>query len=167
MIRVKIQAHPKPQTRPRFRTFTSPKTGKNVTQPYELAEMRDYKKMVAEQMDTQYGGDPIAEPLLVVFEFWETPTKTDASKGCEAKIHTKKRDLDNFVKAVLDAGSEVIWEDDRYIFATFAVKCIESHDKEGRTEVRVYKLSEVNDFCMDVAEVVTFVDVIATGGSLF
>ncbi len=63
------------------------------------------KDALARQMRIQMGGhEPLGrEPLIVHLEFWYT----------SGPDH--RRDLDNEIKAVLDAGNGIVWEDDRWI----------------------------------------------------
>lgn len=63
------------------------------------------KDALALQMRAQMAGRPPLgrEPLIVHLEFWYT----------SGPDH--RRDLDNEIKAVLDAGNGIVWEDDRWI----------------------------------------------------
>lgn len=63
------------------------------------------KAWLANQMRAQMAGRPPLgrEPLIVHLEFWYT-------RGPD-----HRRDLDNEIKAVLDAGNGIVWEDDRWI----------------------------------------------------
>lgn len=63
------------------------------------------KDAFALQMRAQMGGrEPLGrEPLVVRLEFWYTGGPDH------------RRDLDNEIKAMLDAGNGIVWEDDRWI----------------------------------------------------
>jgi crossover junction endodeoxyribonuclease RusA len=63
------------------------------------------KDALALQMRSQMGSHtPLGrEPLVVHLEFWY------------ASGPDHRRDLDNEIKAVLDAGNGIVWEDDRWI----------------------------------------------------
>ena len=63
------------------------------------------KDALALQMRAKMAGRPPLgrEPITVHLEFWYT----------QGPDH--RRDLDNEIKAVLDAGNGIVWEDDRWI----------------------------------------------------
>ena len=72
------------------------------------------KAALGYQMREQmHGHEPFKRvPLEVVINF-------QYERGAD-----HRRDLDNEVKAVLDAGNGIVWEDDRWIDSIVAVRCV-------------------------------------------
>lgn len=73
---------------------------------------------------------PIWEGLLSVeVYFYDGPHK----RG-------QKPDIDNFVKALFDAGNKILWEDDSQI--RHLVCSVERNSKEPRTELAVFEFAD-------------------------
>jgi Holliday junction resolvase RusA-like endonuclease len=69
-------------------------------------------------MKSKMKGPPMSGPLQVDMEFYFVKPKS-----AKRTHHTVKPDVDNVVKAVLDNGNGIIWEDDRQIVKITASKC--------------------------------------------
>lgn len=102
--------------RPRFKVY-----GKFV-QPYTPGKTKIFERQVAEFYKTAAGGYKFEAgvPLVVAVTFgMKVPVsltkkvKTDMLEG--RKQHTVKPDLDNLVKAILDALNGVAWHDDAQV----------------------------------------------------
>lgn len=112
---------PRGQERPRF--------GQSV---YKSTEAKAYERDVAmafllaknQQKGTRW---PLTEPVGVrIAAGYPIPASDSASarmrKGANEELPTKKPDLDNVVKAVLDALNGQAWEDDKQVVCLTAYK---------------------------------------------
>ena len=88
------------------------------------------------------GKAPTADNVGVYVEFDFEPPKS-VSKTRKAaligKPHTKKPDIDNCLKLVMDALNGVVWQDDKQVVSVQAIKKYESRN---RVSVTVSCLSE-------------------------
>jgi Holliday junction resolvase RusA-like endonuclease len=113
MFRVEIPIRPSPFQRPRFnngRGFNDPRYTK-------------YKQALQIVMREQYLDAPLNVPLYVDIVFhYELPKKT----VCK---YPTRCDLDNLVKAVMDAGNKLLWTDDRLVVKLIASKKYSYQDK--------------------------------------
>lgn len=125
-----IPGKPKGKGRPRF--------GKGYT--YTPERTVDYENLIQWSFLKAYPGrtTPVAERAVSVSirAFFTIPKSTP--KGKKAKMqngeiaHTKKPDLDNIIKAVLDALNGLIYADDKQITEIKATKGYAyTHDDEG------------------------------------
>lgn len=138
MTKITIPIEPKPQSRPRFGNGRA----------YELKEMTDYKKAIALHCKQQYKGDLIADrPIGVITRFYITPPKyvSKVKKNSQAISDevirvAKKPDIDNFVKAIFDAMSGVVFKDDGVIAYQLAEKF---YSNNPRTEIEILSEDEL------------------------
>ena len=122
MQRFDIPIRPKPKQRPRFsmgHTYT-PKE----TQEYE----KSIRNVVKEQMTERY-----AKWAYIKMDFNYALPKSATKKQKQMVdiapvIHTKRPDLDNLQKSVLDALNGILWEDDAIVWAIVAQKHYDKAD---------------------------------------
>lgn len=139
MTKITIPIEPKPQSRPRFT-----RSGR----VYELKEMTDYKKVITLHCKQQYKGDLITDqPIGVITRFYITPPKyvSKVKKNSQAISDeiirvAKKPDIDNFVKAIFDAMSGVVFKDDGVIAYQLAEKF---YSNNPRTEIEILSEDEL------------------------
>lgn len=122
---------PKPQSRPRFA-----RRG-NFVSTYEDKDMTAYKKEVAYAAKRGFKQDLINEPVEILFKFFIQIPKSATKKFRNAALQgleypAKKPDVDNLVKAVLDAINAVVIKDDNLVVRIQAEKL---YAEEPRTEV--------------------------------
>ncbi len=92
MIRIKLKDTP-PSTQHIYRH--------NGPRMYMTKEGQDCKEAYKWEIRSQYRGKPLTEPVSVIIElYWDDK---------------RKRDVDNFNKLILDAGSGLLWKDDSQI----------------------------------------------------
>ncbi len=114
MLDVFIPGTPGAKGRPRFtrqgRAYTPSKTLK-----YESY----LRAMLADAMERP----PTAEPVSVSLEFC-MPEPKSMRKRDQGKMlpHTKRPDVDNLMKAVLDAANSIVFDDDSQICVLVACK---------------------------------------------
>lgn len=65
-------------------------------------------------------------PLMIQLAFF-----IKKSKSCKKEFHTKRPDIDNLIKAVMDAGNGIIWKDDAQIVGISANKYYAYHANSG------------------------------------
>lgn len=140
-ITLKVSTVPIPKGRPRFHisrrgqvhTFTPDKTSA-------------FEYLIAQKFKEQSNSFKFERDIpLKVSLFFGMPIPMSTTKRRKAAMldgvlkHTKKPDLDNLIKAVLDALNDVAWEDDSQIIRVAA-------EKEYSEDPYVYiKISESVD----------------------
>ncbi len=83
---------------------------------YTKTEYRKYLEALKMCLKVFWRGKPYDQPLSVKIEFYlkmpKKPKHAFPTKG----------DLDNYTKAILDAGNKILWSDDRFIVDLSAQK---------------------------------------------
>lgn len=87
----------------------------NFVSAYNPSDYTEWKQQAAAEIKTAIpavtlAGVDLTKPVTVAAEFVCTPPRT-------TKLDTPKPDLDNYVKALLDAGTQsgVLWGDDKQV----------------------------------------------------
>ena len=117
MIHFKIEGRAQPQGRPR-----AVRMGKGVRM-YDPPKSKAYKQMVSARVRSYMkinGIQTITEPLAIHLNFYFTPPKSYSKKrirAIEAKeeLFTKKPDVDNLAKSILDSCNNLLFKDDSQI----------------------------------------------------
>lgn len=115
MLKITINLEPKPLARPRLNT-----TNRGRYLPKNCQNYLDTLRLL---LRAAFPAKPFETPLAVSLHFYR-PIKATAQKF---------GDIDNLVKAVLDAANGVIWADDKLIIALHAFK----HKGAGKVEIEV------------------------------
>jgi Holliday junction resolvase RusA-like endonuclease len=110
-----LNVEPKPQQRPRL-------YGKRVYDP-----SKEYKSSLKVQLRSQFLWDIIDSPIFLKLVFRMPIPKTTTKARMKAILngeifYTKRPDIDNLAKAVLDSLNGVIIEDDSQIYGLRAEK---------------------------------------------
>lgn len=120
-----------PAPRPRARAIIA--HGKPIATVYNPAEYKHWLEDAQAQLINQVHGEPILGPLIVSITVTTQKPKT-------SKLPHPKPDIDNYVKAVLDAMTHVgVWDDDSQVGLLFAEK---KWGAVGRIEVEVKRATE-------------------------
>ena len=87
---------------------------------------------------------PATGPIAVDLEFYMPMTKLESSRKGKAKSkwHSKKPDIDNLAKAVMDSLNKVVWADDSQVCRLTCAKVIHGSGEEPGVVVRVTHLGE-------------------------
>ena len=117
MIHFKIEGRGVPQGRPR-----AVRMGAGVRM-YDPPKSKAYKQMVSARVRSYMkinGIQTITEPLAIHLNFYFTTPKSYSKKrirAIEAKeeLFTKKPDLDNLAKSILDSCNNLLFKDDSQI----------------------------------------------------
>ena len=112
-----IEGRPQPQGRPR-----AVRMGAGVRM-YDPPKSKVYKQMVSARVRSYMkinGIQTITEPLAIHLNFYFTPPKSYSKKrirAIEAKeeLFTKKPDIDNLAKSILDSCNNLLFKDDSQI----------------------------------------------------
>ena len=117
-----VKGIPRPQGRPRIVRFPNGKAG--LKDPDISRDWKNYVRMVAGEA---WGRAPEEGPVALFLTFYlpipRSWSKKRRMKALEGEIlPTGRPDLDNLVKAVLDALLGVLIEDDRQIVSLIAAK---------------------------------------------
>lgn len=122
MIRIVVPGRAVAQSRPRLTT----RGGR--PHAYEDARSRVYKDFVRECAFDQYRGEPLSGPvalgveeLRVVPKSWPASRREAALLGHDSEWPGKP-DIDNVVKAIMDALTGVAWADDAQVVRLDASK---------------------------------------------
>lgn len=135
-----------PKAQPRVRAFAF--NGKaRVFQPKSAAEWKGIVKlMVVEQLREQ-GGDIVPWPsdpvrLRVCFNFAMPKSYWLKTRVKLGEWHTKRPDLDNLLKALLDACHGVLWVDDTHVASIEATKVVLDQGKPSSIWFDVSRMEE-------------------------
>lgn len=117
------------QGRPRFSSFTT-KTGKIITHAYDPAKSKNYKayvKQIAAFEMEQQGWRYTEQPLSVIIKCYVDVPASKTKKFREAalkglELPTKKPDVDNLAKGIMDSLSTLLYKDDKQIVELFVRK---------------------------------------------
>lgn len=134
---------PKPQSRPRFTSRGG------YAKAYEVQSMTAYKKSVALFVKQKIGNNLISQKIALSIDFYVTTPKylRTRKKSLEElkneQIWCDKRpDLDNYIKAILDACNGILYLDDGQVVQITAQKV---YSLDPRTEIKLKILEEQND----------------------
>lgn len=123
-----VQLRPVPYSRPRFNGRT-----KAV---FDAGPYRQFKRDLQSLFRKQHPKHiPSQKGLLVGVYFYFARPKSN-----KAPYHTKRSDLDNLIKAVFDAGNELIWKDDAQICGLRAAKHYCKNQQQEGIEIEVTEL---------------------------
>ncbi len=151
MLEIIIPGEPCAQGRPRFA-----RRGKFVT-TYDPAKSRNWKATAQQHMlaalarsapdvipGNSYAIGPAEGPLSVEIAATFTCPKSDHRKRdpVPRRWHAKRPDAENVAKAVLDAGTGVLWLDDSQIAHLVVVKAIGAQGEAPRVWLKVSAVRE-------------------------
>lgn len=93
--------------------------------------------------DGVYNGPPLEGPLRIELEFvFPRPAaKIWKRKPMPRELHTKKPDIDNLTKAVLDALNRQVWRDDAQLAEVVASKWIASGKEPPHVRIVVERFA--------------------------
>jgi Holliday junction resolvase RusA-like endonuclease len=118
-MKITINLEPKPQSRPRFT-----KQG----HAYELPDIKAYKRKIKGHVAKHFN-EPYLRPILLTAAFYIRPPQylNKVKKNAQALKDevlwvNKKPDVDNYLKAVMDAINGVAYKDDGQVCAQYAEK---------------------------------------------
>ena len=125
-IKLVIYGEPVPQGRPRFARIG------NHVHAYDTEKSKQYKQLVrfwiTEQLKKETDFKPFEKAVYVDFTFWLSipaswtkKKRIEAAEGVTRPI-VKNMDIDNVCKAVMDAGTGLLWVDDCIITDLHAKK---------------------------------------------
>ena len=129
-----IHAVPKPKGRPRVTRSGHAFTPKAT---------REYEKLIVSEWNIQHGkATPIENPIAVRVMFYMPIPKATSNKARKRmaaglEVPAKKPDIDNLLKAVLDALNGNAYHDDNQIVEISAKKL---YSTEPRTEVFISEI---------------------------
>jgi Holliday junction resolvase RusA-like endonuclease len=129
-----IHAAPKPKGRPRVTRSGHAFTPKAT---------REYEQLIVSEWEIQHGkATPIENPIAVRVMFYMPIPKATSNKARERmaaglEVPVKKPDIDNLLKAVLDALNGKAYQDDNQIVDILAEK---RYSDEPRTEVFISEI---------------------------
>lgn len=123
-----IKTPPVPQGRPRFAS-----RGKFTVAFDPNKDKKNWARLQAAQQIE----NPIEDPLKVEITFYMTIPKSTSKKKKKQMLnyeiaHTKKPDIDNLLKFILDALNTVAFRDDSQIWSVIAEKV---YSEDPRTEI--------------------------------
>ena len=111
-----------PKGRPRFTKWGG---------TYTPDRTRNYEAMIGLKYKEKYKDEPSEKPMKVLMAFMFEPPKSLSKKRREELLlqeYTKKPDLDNLVKAVLDGLNGIAFKDDSQIIEIEARKLYGNKD---------------------------------------
>lgn len=139
VLKVVIPGEPCSQGRPRFA-----RRGRFVM-AYDPPKSRNWKATAQQHMRDEMDDDaPLQGPLQVIVQALFTCPLSDHRKSMSRhrRWHAKRPDAENVAKAVLDAGTGVIWRDDSQIARLVVAKHIAAQDEAPGVIVSVATLED-------------------------
>jgi Holliday junction resolvase RusA-like endonuclease len=127
MITFKIDGEPRGKGRPRFRAL-----GKFI-QTYTDSKTKDYENLIkASAMLAMGASKPLETPVVIFIDAvkgipasYSKKRTSDCLSGFERP--TKKPDIDNIMKACLDAMNKVVYLDDKQVVSIHARQSYGTH----------------------------------------
>ena len=142
-MRIILPIEPKPQSRPRFA-----RRG-NYVQTYEDRAMKEYKNQVKNYLRKSRAKLIEKGPVFAHVMFYIHPPKSALSNKqkrleveLERKYCDKKSDLDNYLKAILDASNKILFSDDGQVAKIITEK---KYSYNPRIEIEIYEIGEGGD----------------------
>jgi len=136
VITIRIPGEPVAQGRPRF--------GKGRV--YDPAKSLNWKAAAQLHLLCAHGRKPFprSTPLALHVQAVFSCPKSDYRKRepREIRWHTKMIDADNVLKAVMDAGTAILWEDDGQIVMVTLEKYVGAQGEAPYVELVVEELEE-------------------------
>ena len=118
-----IKGTPKGKERPRFNKVTG--------RVYTPRQTKDYQEMIRWEYVSQCGCEKFEGPVEAVLECYFPIPKT-VKKDISGEPYTKKCDVDNIAKGVLDSLNGIAYDDDKQVYRLVVEK---SYGKEPRIDV--------------------------------
>ncbi len=136
MIEIIIQGNPISKARPRARIIQA-KGKKPFVSVYD--SQKKESDLVKEQIKAQFNSEPFLGCLRLVITFYIQRPKSHYGTGKNSAIlkpkyqieHTKKPDIDNLSKFIMDCMNGIVYKDDSQIYNLSATKMY----GEPRTEI--------------------------------
>lgn len=128
-----VTGRPVPKGRPRKGKggvfYTPPKTKKyerKVAEAFKSSGSRAYM-----------GGEPLIVDMRFYFKIPNHTTKKEQAYILQKPYYTKKVDLDNLEKSVLDGLNGIAFEDDRQVVIKYSEKVFDTRGKGERVEIDI------------------------------
>jgi len=128
MIQLMIPGKPVVQSRPRGRIQAS--GGKAFVQFYDAPRAREWKQNAALVMTSACDAKPLLGPVSLSVTFvWPKPKSKPAKDY--PQWHSKRPDIDNALKALMDAATGILWADDSQVCELHATAIVSAGDHCG------------------------------------
>lgn len=124
-MRIELNIAPVSKGRPRFNTYTGRTYTDNKTREFEETVGYLYKLKGGEYFDNKF----IKVKLEFIEKVPKSYSKNKTDEALKGILRPTKRDIDNYIKSVLDGLLEVAYVDDRYICNLEASKRFGLEDK--------------------------------------
>lgn len=137
IYKIRVNGEPVPKARPRHT-----KSGHT----YTPATTRDFEAKVRDAFIQGYPGEyPSTKPIAMNIEFGTALPKSypkgDKRLANAGRLRpTKKPDIDNLIKSVLDGLNQVAYQDDKQVVEVVATKWYAPEGQEGYTEISISEL---------------------------
>ena len=134
VIRLYVRGEPIPQPRPRVVTISG--RARAISAPGKHP-VNDWKKRIMVALATQFDGDILDGPVrLDVIFLMPRPKRLMRKKDPAGEVwHITRPDADNLIKAVKDACTGVLWQDDSQVCELIVRK--RHHAKDGHPAAMV------------------------------
>ena len=143
-----VQGHPKPQARPRaFARKT--KDGGAVARVYDPGTAEKWKSDIVLAGKDSRPASPLQGCIHVSIRFWmPRPKRLMREKDPDGAVfHDKKIDLDNLVKAILDAlTTNGWWRDDSQVCRLTAEKMYHAKTGSAGAEIAIAEVDPIPPF---------------------
>jgi Holliday junction resolvase RusA-like endonuclease len=147
MIKFEIPGEPVPKARPRLSRYGV----------YTPKRTSDYEYLVKQSFLSSTNMGPLTGPLFVYMElYYKIPKSAKKADriAMEQRIirPTKRPDVDNCVKSILDALNEVAYKDDSQVVDVFCRKFYANEPKSVITLMQIDELTSDKISCTIISE---------------
>jgi Holliday junction resolvase RusA-like endonuclease len=128
VIHFVLDIDPIAKGRPRFNRLSG--------HAYTPAKTRGFENQLRAALRRNHPVKPILGPIRVSLGFFINPPRRKVRE-----YPTCRPDLDNFQKAIMDAGNGILWADDSQIIRCDAAKYYDWTDRRGRIAVTIEEMN--------------------------
>lgn len=136
MIKLTVKGRPVPKARP-----VVPKKGRPYTRKSTLKYEQKVREAYRASSNPAYmAGEALSADLRFYFKVPKNTTKKQWAELIQHPWYTKKKDLDNLAKSVLDALNGVAYADDSQIACLYLSKVYDISSKGERVEIYIGRM---------------------------
>jgi len=144
MTTIEFTVHAIPVPQPRQRHRVAKMNGVHVAQNYlpKTEPVHAFKAAVQLAFASTYTGPPLTGPIVCAmsFVFPRPASMVWKKKPMPQTCHTKKPDIDNLQKSVLDALNKLAFVDDSQVCAIHSFKDYAAGGDQPRVQIRISQI---------------------------
>lgn len=139
-IEFTVPAIPVPQPRARATAFAGRARMYEAKKSHPIHDFKASCRMAAQ---AAYRGAPLQGPLSLDVEFVLPRPQLPKKLGTHRFPHTKRGDVDNFLKAVMDALNGTTWRDDAQVYTATACKVVAAQGEVPHVRIAITEHDDI------------------------